>query len=218
MKIFTKLFVLFVLAIFLINTAAVFGTTYLVAADDAPPAVKAAADYVCDGTDDEVEINNAIIAASTDDIVQLSQGNFKINNTGKPNTWIYINKSNITLQGNGPTGAARTTLKDHQGGNSYIIISDGSSSPSNITVKDLEIDNTGDLGWAGVYVWGSSNKRPSYITIDNLVVDGDSDSVGDESHYLEGLRDGDIHRILRLRRDHQLRCLRLLPDRYLHLP
>lgn len=183
---------LFVPAVFLMSTASAFGTTYLVAADNAPPAVKAAADYVCDGTDDEVEINNAISAAGTDDIVQLSQGNFKINNTGKPDTWILINQSNVTLQGNGPTGSTRTTLQDQQSGDSFIVVSDSKSNPSNITIKDFEINASGDNANAGIYVWGSTGRRPSYITIDNLVVKGGAGEALNDGIYAEYTDDMNI--------------------------
>ncbi len=53
--------------------------TYVVAASDAPSQVQAQADYVCDGTADEVEIKAAILAtAPTSGLVHLSTGNFYI--------------------------------------------------------------------------------------------------------------------------------------------
>lgn len=48
---------------------------YTVAASDAPAYVKAQSDYVVDGTNDQVEINAAIVAAG-DGLVSLSAGNF----------------------------------------------------------------------------------------------------------------------------------------------
>lgn len=47
---------------------------YVVAATDAPAAVKARADYVCDGTADEVQINTALALGS----VQLTDGTYTI--------------------------------------------------------------------------------------------------------------------------------------------
>lgn len=54
------------------------GATYVVAASDAPAHVKAQADYVCDGTADQTEINAAITAANTagGGVVSLSVGTF----------------------------------------------------------------------------------------------------------------------------------------------
>lgn len=54
--------------------------TYTVAANDAPADDKAAADYLCDGTADNVQIQQAIDAAQTagGGVVQLSQGNFTL--------------------------------------------------------------------------------------------------------------------------------------------
>lgn len=53
---------------------------YTVAANDAPADDKAAADYLCDGTADNVQIQQAIDAAQTagGGVVQLSQGNFTL--------------------------------------------------------------------------------------------------------------------------------------------
>jgi hypothetical protein len=54
-------------------------TTLLVAASDAPADVKTAANYVCDGTADNVEIQAAITAAiSSSKRVQLSMGTFQL--------------------------------------------------------------------------------------------------------------------------------------------
>ncbi|WP_294565818.1 right-handed parallel beta-helix repeat-containing protein [uncultured Arthrobacter sp.] len=49
-----------------VRPAGRFAAGLLVAADDAPPAVKDAADYVCDGVDDQEEINAALEALSND--------------------------------------------------------------------------------------------------------------------------------------------------------
>jgi hypothetical protein len=53
--------------------------TYVVAASDAPSHVKAQADYVCDGTADEVEIQAAIDTGEK--LVQLSEGTFSLSST-----------------------------------------------------------------------------------------------------------------------------------------
>lgn len=80
-----------------------------VAANDAPTAVKDAADYVCDGTADQVQINAAIVAAAGSGVatgdsdaptnmygrVLLSAGQFKIESP-------ILMKTGVHLQGAGP--------------------------------------------------------------------------------------------------------------------
>ncbi|MFO8012131.1 MAG: hypothetical protein R6X20_02380 [Phycisphaerae bacterium] len=80
----------------------------LVAANDAPQSVKDIADYVCDGTDDQVQIQNAFDAlASTGGIVQLSQGTFTCNvNTDS--------ESRIALTGKALDGSRRTVAVDDE--------------------------------------------------------------------------------------------------------
>ena len=56
--------------------------SFTVAANDAPAAIKARADYICDGTDDDVQIQQAIDALpSTGGKVKLSSGTFTIGAT-----------------------------------------------------------------------------------------------------------------------------------------
>lgn len=69
----------------------------VVAASNAPAAVKSSADYVCDGTNDEVQINAALAAAaySVDDSlnwakVELSGGTFGISNPIKMRTGTWL--------------------------------------------------------------------------------------------------------------------------------
>ncbi|QIA28799.1 hypothetical protein [Streptomyces phage JXY1] len=52
----------------------------MVASNDATQNVKVKADYVCDGTDDQTEIQNAVDAAFAENggIVKLSSGNFNL--------------------------------------------------------------------------------------------------------------------------------------------
>jgi hypothetical protein len=70
--------------------------TFLVAANNASARVKAQADYVCDGTADEVEINAAIAALpATGGMVRLSEGDFTI---AAP---INLTAHNVTFAGSG---------------------------------------------------------------------------------------------------------------------
>lgn len=53
-------------------------TTYTIAASNSSARDKAVADYVCDGTGDEVEINSAIAALTEGGIIRLAQGTFNL--------------------------------------------------------------------------------------------------------------------------------------------
>ena len=75
-----------------------------VAAADAPDDVKARADYVCDGTDDDVEIQAAIDEVGGG-LVQLSQGTFSIGAS------IELD-DNTTLQGAGKNSTILTLAND----------------------------------------------------------------------------------------------------------
>lgn len=76
-------------------------TGLVVAANDASARSKLFADYICDGVNDEVQINAALLAASTvQGEVVLSEGTFVIQSS-------VLGQSNTTLRGQG----SRTILK-----------------------------------------------------------------------------------------------------------
>ncbi len=76
--------------------------TLVVAASNSGAKSKAAADYVCDGTSDQTEINNAITALpSVGGKVLLLEGTYNISGT------ITVGKANVTVEGMG----AGTVLK-----------------------------------------------------------------------------------------------------------
>lgn len=82
----------------------------LVAASDAPAAVIARADYQCDGTADEVQINQAIAAAGDGHAVELSAGIFTLANP------VAINgKDRFTLRGNGAATQLRPVANETAG-------------------------------------------------------------------------------------------------------
>ena len=79
------------------------GATIFIAASDSQDTDKAKADYVCDGTADEVQINAALLTTSTTGLhVELSEGNFyiaapimlssriRLSGQGKYITYIYL--------------------------------------------------------------------------------------------------------------------------------
>jgi len=112
------------------------GATKVVAASDASDDVKAAADYVCDGTADDVQIQAAIdaLVAGGGGKVVLSEGEFSISSSIKVD-------SNIHLSG---AGLGATILKLADGADVDVIInSDITNGNTNIVLSDFSIDGNG---------------------------------------------------------------------------
>lgn len=115
--------------------------TYLVAALDAPAHIRSCADYVCDGTDDHVQIQAAIDALpATGGKVVLSSGTF--------NCEVQIDlDTNQTLQGCGRNTILTTATAD------LVFLSavggDGTEL-TGIVIADLQIDGA-DIGDCGIY-------------------------------------------------------------------
>ena len=114
--------------------------TRVVAASNADAESLRMADYVCDGTADEVQINAAIDAANAagGGIVQLSEGTFTVTVT----TGEVLLKSGVTLRGR---GIGATTIKVPTGGtdsgNAQRIVRNANASGDvGIGVEDLTID------------------------------------------------------------------------------
>lgn len=87
-----------------INVAGAGTAALIVAASDAPDALKNRADYICDGTDDQVEIQAAHDAFTTGGKVILTVGTFNISAT------VSFDNDSFTLEGSGnvkPTGATQ---------------------------------------------------------------------------------------------------------------
>lgn len=122
--------------------------TYMVAASDAPGHVRAQADYLCDGTDDHVQIQAAIDALpATGGKVLLSQGTFNIESS-------ILLDSYQTLWGFGRSTILTTTTADLD-----IITATGGSGTEKIgiTISDLCVDGnagsaTNDHGIMWTYV------------------------------------------------------------------
>ncbi|HSX27440.1 MAG TPA: NosD domain-containing protein, partial [Patescibacteria group bacterium] len=113
--------------------------TKIVAASNSSQAEKDAADYVADGTGDQVEINAALTAASGGK-VYLMEGTYVANAT-------ILIPNNTTL-----AGAGRGTdieLADIDATDNLIENSD-TSTGTGITIRDLRIDGRNDLNTAGV--------------------------------------------------------------------
>lgn len=134
------------------------GMSVFVASAYSSAAIKARADYVCDGVDDEVEINQAIadIPASGNGRggkIELSGGIFNISNP------ILINKHGVTLEGAGvgdkPTSATPST-------GTMIVITSGATG----------LDNSYAIRVGPVGT--SPSARPSYgVRLINFSINGE---------------------------------------------
>lgn len=139
--------------------------TFIVAAADSLH--KERADFVCDGVDDQEEINNAInsLPAGGGRVVLL-EGTYHLTAP------IKILKSNVVLEGNG----WNTVLFLENGSNCNMIeIGDGTVSIRGIRIKGLKIDGNGANQSAGdvIYVHGASGSEIYDVLIKNCyVLDG----------------------------------------------
>lgn len=101
---------------------------YIIAAADTPALLKARADVVCDGTNDEAQINTAF---TTYDTVVLCEGTFNIDDT-------ITMASGKTLR-----GSLGTVLIDVSE-NAYMILnSDSSGGNTNIVIEGITFDGGG---------------------------------------------------------------------------
>jgi len=112
--------------------------TLVVAASNAAAQSKLGADYVCDGTADEAQINAAIAAlpAGGGKIV-LTEGTFTVT------TDIVLDEDNVILEGQGPA----TLVTISAGANAQVLKIVG----NDVTVTDLAVDgnaaNQSGFGW-----------------------------------------------------------------------
>jgi hypothetical protein len=96
-----------------------------VAASDASAVERHVASFLCDGTDDDVEINTAI--GNGDKTIQLSSGTFNLS------AMIDVNKDNLTIRGQ---GRYNTILK----GNSSSIVETANQTSGGFSMQDLTVD------------------------------------------------------------------------------
>ncbi|MBM4077863.1 MAG: hypothetical protein FJ267_19715, partial [Planctomycetes bacterium] len=109
--------------------------TVTVATQSSLPSSIASADFVGDGTDDQIAVNAAINSLPDGGLVQLCEGTYTIraNNDGFRGG-IVINKSNIQLQGRGPS--TRLMLANNQDCNVIRVWGDDIE---NVVIRDLYI-------------------------------------------------------------------------------
>lgn len=174
----------------------------LVAASDATAQIKQSAAYVCDGTDDHVQIQQAINAVSTNGgTVQLSFGTFNLGSS------IIINSSYINLTGQG--SGTKLVLQNAVNDSIIKITGDGvvevklrqmfldgnsanNTSGSGIYISTKWVNASGDtqhlvediyvknIAQHGVHVPGSSDTRVLWFNRVHVK------SVGGHGFFLEG--------------------------------
>lgn len=103
--------------------------TLVIAADDASDAWKASADYVCDGSHDEVEIQEALDRFANDldgGLILLSDGTFECGSGLGATTELFFPDQYISMAGQSNYG---TTLKGRNGDPLLLRVGGGGSSP-----------------------------------------------------------------------------------------
>jgi hypothetical protein len=124
------------------------GATYVIAASDAPAHVKAQADYVCDGTADDVQIQAAVDALSINGgNIYLSAGGYNLD------TGIVVTGDSVAIAGAGV--ATHLTC----------ALSGFSVTGNNFSIKNLWLTGTSDLN-NGVY----ARQDTTGIIIENITV------------------------------------------------
>jgi len=143
----------------------------VVAAANATDKYKYQADYVCDGTADDVEINAALtqVQAAGGGTVFLTAGSYTLADTIKI-------PSHVTLAGEG--NATKLTFDTSVGDKTMITNNSGYTPGSrhatgnkNITVRDLYIDgDKANRGTGSDWVWTVGFNTVENLTIENLTV------------------------------------------------
>jgi len=116
--------------------------TRIVAASDADEKSKAGADYVCDGVDDQVEIQAAINALpSAGGKVSITAGNYKLY------SWINLVKNDVTVMGEGGGTNLIATFPDGD----VLAVGDGIVTTARVSLRDLRF-STNVTRTSGSYV------------------------------------------------------------------
>lgn len=138
--------------------------TLLVAASNATAKETDAADYVCDGTADEVQINAAITALGSGRVL-LSSGTFTVAAT-------VVVADNITLSGNGQVA---TTIAGVSGLTASVVTLGQYSAltdalvtvPTTVTSDGIVLDTTDHALMRNVSITGGSGSSPWLLSIRN---------------------------------------------------
>jgi parallel beta-helix repeat protein len=149
--------------------------TITIAASNSLQKSKDQADYVCDGTNDEVEIQAAIDALpDSGGRILLLEGNYLINRQSGKLHALRINKSNIQLMGVGQSSILYL-VNGQATADSACRVIEIDSTLSDITIEDLQINGnstnqTDNTGSAGILGLGTTADSIFNITISNCYV------------------------------------------------
>lgn len=140
------------------------GATYVIAASDATATEIAQADIVCDGTADDVQINDAIVAGNKS--ISLSTGHFGIAAT-------ILLDDDVTLSGQGDATilTLANTVNDSVISNTERTPGSRSATSNyRITLKDLYVDGNKDNQTADGQPGFSDNASVMFSTVEKLTI------------------------------------------------
>jgi hypothetical protein len=145
----------------------------VVAASNASDNEKARADYLCDGTADEVQINAAI--QDNANMVCLSQGQFNIASS------IDFNRDNVQLRG---MGMNRTLLKAVNGFDSDVITNTKGDLRFFCRIEHLTVngDRDNQTTGRGIYMHNAHTWTVQYLHVKNCWLRGIEIEGDDASH------------------------------------
>ncbi len=150
--------------------------TKMVAASDAPSDIKAIADYICDGTDDDVQIQAAIDAvAAKGGRVVLSTGKFVISSTIDLKAQLVFEGTGI---GSGASAGEGTTIYLADGSDCTMLEFEktaGGADADFLTIREIYLygNNANNAATShGVWIHGDADGTPMDIMIDHVWVHG----------------------------------------------
>lgn len=122
---------------------------------------------MCDGVEDDIEINQAIQALSIDGgKILLLDGTYYTQHT------ININKNNVTFEGMGNSTRLMTNVYSDNG-KAAINVTAKDIQIKNIYLSDIGTTNPSNLGWDGIILSQSS----SNVLIDNCTITNYTDCL-----------------------------------------
>lgn len=146
----------------------------VIAASDSSAKSMAQADYVCDGTNDDVTIQDAINSLQSGGKVQLMEGNYDIRAT-------LLIPGNITLQG--IHGCTVLTCPSAVGLTDWKVIKEQTANTGNIVIKDIIIDGTDHAAYL-IYLTDVRSSLVSNVETKNAIEHGiriSTTSIGEGS-------------------------------------
>ena len=121
------------IALFLLSAAGLAHASFTVAPKDSPGRQRA--DFVCDGIDDQVEIQQAIDALpSSGGLIELLDGTFNFSDD------VEITRNNVTIRGTG-----KSTILKHNLTKWVILTADSDKGANTVTVQDASQFHVGQL-------------------------------------------------------------------------